>query len=84
MDSEIGIKHVESNAKSRDLHKESIGSHTATKSGNLQTKSTNKLNTLGSSVNCDCDSAEISRLYSKLDRFFQNVTNTITRSQRRD
>ena len=77
MDSEIGIKHVESSAKSIDLHKESIGLHTATKSGNLQTKSTNKLNPLGSSVSCNCDSAEISRLNSKLDRLFENVTNTL-------
>ena len=58
MDSEVGIKHVESNAKSRNLHKESIGLHTATKSGNLQTKLANKHNPLGSSDSCNCDSAE--------------------------
>lgn len=40
-------------------------------------KSTNKRNPLGSSVSCNCDSAEISRLNSKLDRFFENVTSTL-------
>ena len=63
--------------RSQNLHKESISLHTVTKSGNLQTNSTNKHNPSGSSVSCNCNSAEISRLNSKLDRFFENVTNTL-------
>ena len=78
IDSEIGTKHDESNAKLKNLHKESIiGLHTRTKSDNLQTKSTNTHNPLGSSVSCNCASAEISRLNLKLDRFIENVTNTL-------
>ena len=77
IDSDIGMKHDESNAKSENLHKESTSLHTITKSDNLQTNSTNKHNPLGSSVSCNCNSAEISRLNSKLDRFCENVTKTL-------
>ena len=41
IDSETSTKHDESNTKSKNLHEESIGLYTVTKSGNLQTKSTN-------------------------------------------
>ncbi|CAB4014407.1 Hypothetical predicted protein, partial [Paramuricea clavata] len=75
--SETSTKHDESNTKSKNLHEESIGLYTVTKSGNLQTKSTNMHNPLGSSASCNRDSAEISRLNSKLDRFSENVTNKL-------
>ncbi|CAB4032593.1 Tetratricopeptide repeat 28 [Paramuricea clavata] len=77
IDSETSTKHDESNTKSKNLHEESIGLYTVTKSGNLQTKSTNRHNPLGSSASCNRDSAEISRLNSKLDRFSENVTNKL-------
>jgi hypothetical protein len=77
IDSETSTKHDESNTKSNNLHEESIGLYTVTKSGNLQTKLTNRHNPLGSSASCNRDSAEISRLNSKLDRFSENVTNKL-------
>ncbi|CAB4045112.1 Hypothetical predicted protein, partial [Paramuricea clavata] len=77
IDSETSTKHDETNTKSKNLHEESIGLYTVTKSGNLQTKSTNRHNPLGSSASCNRDSAEISRLNSKLDRFSENVTNKL-------
>ena len=77
IDSETSTKHDESNTKSKNLHEESICPYTVTESGNLQTKSTNRHNPLGSSASCEHDSAEISRLNLKLDRFSENVTNKL-------
>ena len=83
IDSKTSTKHDESNTKSKNLHEESIGLYTVTKSGNLPTKSTNRHNPLGSSASCNRDSAEISRLNSKLDRFSENVTNKLQNSASR-
>lgn len=69
IDSEIGTSYDEFNAKSKNLHEESIGLHT-------MTMRTNWHNPLGSSASCNRDAELIaSQLNSKFEIFSENMTN---------